>query len=79
MRVRNYKINTAGNDKEISIPIHMNFQPVDQAEVVEMDFVEKEIEEAISVARDYVWTIVLEEQGAAAQEMLDTVLAALGR
>lgn len=50
MRIR---LDTGSSATTVNIPIHMTFQPVDQAEVVEREFVEKEIEEAINPITDY--------------------------
>lgn len=53
MRVNDYKITINNGNTFINIPINLTFQPVDQAEVVEMDFVNKELENAINPIIDY--------------------------
>jgi len=56
MRVNKFKINLndlTDSGSTINIPIKMSFQPVDQAEIVETDFVEKEIEKSINPVTDY--------------------------
>lgn len=56
MRVNKFQIKTSDTTSSgatINIPIIMKFQPIDQAEIVERDFVEKEIEEAINPVTDY--------------------------
>lgn len=56
MRVNKYKINVkdlTDSGSTINLPIKMSFIPIDQSEIVERDFVEKEIEDSINVINDY--------------------------
>lgn len=54
MSANSYKIKIgSGSATTINIPIVMTFQPIDQAEVVERDFVEKEIENSINPITDF--------------------------
>lgn len=55
MRVNKYQIRVPRGvtGSTINIPIQLTFLPVDQAEVVERDFVDKEIEKAINPVEDY--------------------------
>ena len=53
MRVNQYKFKTLNSGGFINIPISLDFKPIDQAEVVESDFVAKEMEDAVNPIIDY--------------------------
>jgi len=56
MRVNKFKLNIGNlNDSgtTINIPINISFQPIGQDEVIETNFVNKEIEESINPITDY--------------------------
>lgn len=56
MRVNRYKVNIGDlgvSGASINIPINLDFQTVDQAETVEKDFVEIELENAVNTIVDY--------------------------
>ena len=54
MPVNKYRVKIGdGSGTTITIPISMSFQPVDQAEIVEREFVDVEIEKSINPITDY--------------------------